>query len=189
MKDLLLVIDVQNVYFPGQPWACPSLPRTVENIRRLLDSPACGQQYDVLFTRYLASGEPKGRWASYNSEYRDINEDACLSEIASPLKPYLKKWPLLDKCTYSSCYIPQIREAVSRFDRILLSGVVAECCILSTMMGLIDEGAHVCYLKDAVSGQSPEWEERIEKIAASFAPIHTEVLTTEEYYCSRYMTT
>ena len=184
MKDLMLVIDVQNVYFPGQPWACPSLPRTVNNIKMLLDSPACGRKFDVLFTQYLAAKEPKGRWAQYNAEYREINEDPDLSEIAGSLKPYLDKWPVCDKHTYSSCYIPEIREAISRYDRILLTGVVAECCILATMTSLIDEGAHVCYLKDAISGQSQEWEDMIEKIAASFAPIHTEVLSTEDFLSS-----
>ena len=113
MKDLMLVIDVQNVYFPGQPWACPSLPRTVNNIKMLLDSPACGRKFDVLFTQYLAAKEPKGRWAQYNAEYREINEDPDLSEIAGSLKPYLDKWPVCDKHTYSSCYIPEIREAIS----------------------------------------------------------------------------
>lgn len=181
MKDLLLVIDIQNVYFPEHPWACPTLPRTVDNVKKLLDSPACGQDFDVLFTQYLASQEPQGCWAQYNSEYSEINEDSHLSEIADTLKPYLTKWPLREKNTYSSCYIPEVRDAVLRYNRIILTGVVAECCILSTMMALIDEGARVCYLKDAISGQSQEWEDQIEKIAASFAPIHVEILDTEEY--------
>lgn len=181
MKDLLLVIDVQNVYFPKQPWACPSLPAAWKNIQRLLDSPSCGHAYDVVFTQYLAPKEPKGRWNQYNQEYRDINADPYLSKLAGPLTPYLEKWPVYVKSTYSSCSIPELRTIPGQYDRILLTGVVAECCILSTMMSFIDEGAHVCYLKDAIAGQSPEWEARIEAIAASFSPVHTEVLGTDEY--------
>lgn len=30
MKDLLLVTDIQNVYFPDQSWVCPSVLRTFE---------------------------------------------------------------------------------------------------------------------------------------------------------------
>ena len=181
MKDLLLVIDVQNVYFPEQPWACPSLPKAVKTIQTLLDSPHCGSSYEVLFTQYLAPQTPKGRWNQYNQEYRDINADPYLAELAAPLKPYLEKWPVYVKNTYSSCSIPELRRILGQYDRILLTGVVAECCILSTMMSLIDEGAHVCYLKDGIAGQSPEWEARIEAVAASFSPIHTEVLTAKEY--------
>lgn len=181
MKDLLLVIDIQNVYFPGQPWACPSLPRTVENVKWLLDASACGRDFDVMFTRYLAAKEPTGRWAQYNLEYEAINEDEYLSEIAEPMKPYLTKWPVYDKSTYSSCYISELMDNLSKYRRILLTGVVAECCILATMTALVDAGAYVCYLKDAISGQSQEWENTIEKIASSFSPIHSEILSTEEY--------
>ena len=37
-NDLLLVIDMQNVYLPGQEWACPSIIRSSGHIRTLLDS-------------------------------------------------------------------------------------------------------------------------------------------------------
>lgn len=181
MKDLLLVIDLQNVYFPGQPWACPSLPRTMENVKKLLDSPACGRSFDVAFTQYLANSAPIGRWEQYNTEYYDINHDEFLCAMANDLEAYQKIWPTYTKSTYSSCSIPEIMDAVSNYDRILLTGVVAECCILATLTGLIDAGAHVCYLKDGISGQSPEWEETIAQIAGTFSPIHTEVRTTAEY--------
>lgn len=181
MKDLLLIIDIQNVYFPGQPWACPSVSKTLKNVKKLLDSPACGRAFDVMFTQYLAAEDPKGRWKLYNSEYKDINESEFLCAMADELKPYQEKWPTYTKSTYSSCYVPEIMDAVFKYDRIILTGVVAECCILATMTGLIDAGAHVCYLKDGVSGQSQEWEDTMEKVAASFAPMHTEVLRTEEY--------
>lgn len=181
MKDLLLIIDIQNVYFPGQPWACPSVPRTIENVKKLLNSPSCGHDFDVIFTQYLAAEHPKGRWNLYNSEYKDINENDFLCSIADELKPYQEKWPTYTKNTYSSCYIPEIKDAIFKYDRIILTGVVAECCILATMTGLIDAGAHVCYLKDGVSGQSQEWEDTIEGIAASFAPVHAQILSTEEY--------
>lgn len=181
MKDLLLVIDVQNVYFPGQPWACPSAPKMVENIKKLLDSPACGRDFDVMFTQYLAAEDPKGRWTKYNAEYKEINEDPFLCDMEESMKPYQEKWPTYTKSTYSSCYIPEIMDAIFKYDRIILTGVVAECCILATMTALVDAGAHVCYLKDGVAGQSQEWEDTVERIAATFAPIHAEVMTTEEY--------
>ena len=38
MNDLLLVIDMQNVYLPDQPWACETAARTKENILKLLEN-------------------------------------------------------------------------------------------------------------------------------------------------------
>ena len=35
--DLLLVIDLQNVYTEGQPWACCHIRQAARNIRRLLE--------------------------------------------------------------------------------------------------------------------------------------------------------
>ena len=32
VKDLLLVIDMQNVYAPGGKWCCPGSEAAVENI-------------------------------------------------------------------------------------------------------------------------------------------------------------
>lgn len=37
MNDLLLVIDMQNVYLPDQPWACETVAHTKANILKLLE--------------------------------------------------------------------------------------------------------------------------------------------------------
>ena len=63
----------------------------------------------------------------------------------------------------------------------MLTGVVAECCVLATMMEAIDLGRPVIYLTDAISGQSEEKEAQIRALAESFAPMHTTVETSEEY--------
>ena len=55
-EDLLLAIDMQNVYTDGQPWACCGIEQAADAIRRLLDAQVCGQ---VMFTRFLP---PEIRW-------------------------------------------------------------------------------------------------------------------------------
>lgn len=187
MKDLLLIIDMQNVYLPGQPWACPSIPDILPNILSLLDSPLCGSYFDVIFTQYTAPENPRGRWKQYNEAHKAINENVWQNQMISELKPYLKHWPLYKKSTYSSCSVPQIMDTIENYGRIALCGVIAECCILATAEALIDAGAHVCYLKDAVSGQSSTNEDVVIKLMESFSPIHTKVLTVREYlsYCKR----
>lgn len=181
MKDLLLVIDMQNVYMPGGPWACPSMPEALEQILKLLEHPACGKAYDVIFTRYIAPEEPSGRWEQYNESNQRINESPFLNQIVPQLQSFLMKWRFCDKSTYSACSVPVIMDTLGNYDRILMTGVVAECCVLSTLLGLIDTGAHVIYLRDAVAGRSGSLEQTIQGLAEDFSPIHTQVMDTDEY--------
>ena len=177
-NDLLLAIDFQNIYLPGQEWACPSMPGSIENVRKLITS---GQIGHILFTQYLAAQQPVGTWKTYNEEYRHLNEDPYLCDIVEELKPFLAQYPLAVKSTYSSLKCGQVLEAAGKADAVVLTGVVAECCILATLMEGIDLGCKMIYLYDACSGQTPENEAAIRRIAESFAPMHTLVMSTEEY--------
>lgn len=188
MKDLLLIIDMQNVYLPGQLWGCPSMPSVIRRIQTLLDSPACGKDFDVIFTRYIAAEHPIGRWKQYNQKNADINRNPYLNQIVPELQSYLIQWPFYDKSTYSACSIPQLSDALTSHNRILLTGVVAECCVLATAEGLIDLGAHVLYLQDAVAGQDEESGLFVRRLMKRFSPVHTQVLTVQDYlrdYCTK----
>ena len=57
MNDLLLVIDMQNVYLPDQPWACETVAHTKANILKLLEKYPKNQ---TIFTRYIAAKHPVG---------------------------------------------------------------------------------------------------------------------------------
>ena len=70
------------------------------------------------------------------------------------------------------------------YDRILLAGVVAECCVLSTLMAAMDAGKKVVYLTDCVAGQSEEYERAVQKIAEIYVPMHTLVLDSTAYLSS-----
>lgn len=180
--DLLLVVDMQNVYLDGQPWACIRTRETAEKICRILKTESAEQ---VIFTRFISDPDAKGAWRDYNRENREINENLWMNELVDELKPWTELWPVLDKCTYSSFSIPEVAAAATEADHVVLAGVVAECCILATLLAGIDMGFHIIYLKDAVSGQSSELEEEIAGLADKFAPVHTEVLTVEEYLCRK----
>lgn len=172
---------MQNVYLPGQPWACPSMPLASLQIQRLLDASACGIAYDVIFTRYIASRRPTGRWKQYNKKNALINDNPFLNQIIPQLQSYLIKWPFYDKSTYSACSIPELSARLPGYKRILLAGVVAECCVLATAEGLIDTGAQVLYLKDAIAGQDRESEQIICRLMKRFSPVHTRILTVSDY--------
>ncbi len=177
-RDLLLVIDMQNVYTKGQAWACRNTRQTSAAIRRLLDAEVCA---NVLFTRYLASQQPAGVWAEYNRLNEAINKDRFANEMMPEFVPYLERWPLLTKSVYSSFAIPEVKKAAQKAGRVLITGVVAECCILSTVLAGIDEGCKIIYLKDAVSGLTAESEAETEKIISYFAPLHAQIMTVDDY--------
>lgn len=177
-NDLLLVVDMQNVYRPGEPWQCPSMGRSVEHIRRLLDAEVTEQ---TVFTRFTASENPSGTWREYNRAYAEINSSRYLNEIVEELQPYTEKYPVYDKQVYSSFKIPELVKMATRAEHVLLSGVVAECCIAATLLEAIDLGYKVIYLEDCISGQTDQNEESICTLAKSFSPMHTLVMDSGRY--------
>lgn len=179
MNDLLLIIDMQKVYEDGQPWCCPAFNQVQNNIITLLTAKPTPDP--VVFTRYVAPTHPVGTWKNYNQKYTDINNAAKLSELTEALKPYAKHSRIYNKSTYSALGIPALQEMLNSIDRIIITGVVAQCCVLSTVMGLIDTGIPIIYLQDAVAGQSVDSEEMTTAVIKSFSPIHTSIMTTAEY--------
>jgi nicotinamidase-related amidase len=93
----------------------------------------------------------------------------------------IKKFPVYVKSSYSSFTIPEIRKATCHADRVVLTGVVAECCVLSTAFALIDEGVKVLYLTDAVAGIDDETEMAAVKVLEGLCPTQVQLMTTKEY--------
>lgn len=181
MNDLLLVIDMQNIYTTGQKWACLDTEGAALRINRLIESGVCS---DVIFTRFLASKTPSGVWKDYNREYTKVNQDVWSNEMIASLRPALNKYPLYTKSVYSSLAIPEVLTAAKKADRVIVTGVVAECCVLSTVFALIDAGIYVIYLTDAVSGLDKEKEAATELTLSGLSPLHLSMMTTDEYLVS-----
>lgn len=176
--DLVLVIDMQNVYTKGQKWECRDMDRVADNILRILQDPRCEQ---AIFTRYLPAKQPSGVWKEYNKVNREVNEDVFANEMMPQFAEVLKKYPLYTKSVYSSLAIPEVSEAVHQADRVIITGVVAECCVLSTLFALIDEGVYAVYLRDGVAGLDRPKEQATELILSGLAPLHLDMMTVEEY--------
>ena len=77
--------------------------------------------------------------------------------------------------------IPEVRAAAEAAERVVLTGVVSECCVLSTAFAAIDMGCHVVWLKDAVAGFDRDKERGAELMLEGLSPVHTTLMTTEEY--------
>ena len=181
-EDLLLLVDFQNVYLPGYDWACPSMPEAMKNTIRLLDA---AQVPDYVMTKYIAPTEPIGRWAQYNETYKDINADEFLCAFPEELAPYASRAAaVLEKSTYSSMDPVAALAAAEGKKAVVLAGVTAECCILATMMDAIDRGYEVVYLCDCIAGQTVELESAVRGVAEVFSPIHTTIMSSDEYLAS-----
>lgn len=178
LGDLCLIIDMQNVYLPEQPWACRATNEVIQSIKNLIDLQLAD---NYIFTRYLAAKEPVGAWADYNQAYADINSNPWMNEIVSSLMPYTNIYPVYDKSTYSSYHNPDVAQLCKLAQRVVITGVVAECCVLATAYSAIDAGNKVIYLKDAITGLSLESEHITEQLIENFAPIHTKIMTVEDY--------
>lgn len=176
--DLVLVIDMQNVYRKGEPWACLHTDRAAENIRKVLDRRPAVR---ALFTKFVPPVHPEGAWKDYNQAYREINESVYLNELVPVLKKRAADYPVCEKSTYSSLRVPEVRDRAREAGRIILTGVVAECCVLATAFDAIDMGCHVVYLTDGVSGFDAAREEAAVLALKGLSPVHTAIMTTQEY--------
>ena len=180
-KDLILIIDMQNVYAEGGQWCCPKTESAAAKLRQLLDAAAVKEGADVIFTRFLAPDKPVGTWKAYNEENAAVNADAHANAMLAGFEKDLKRYPLYTKSTYSSLSIPAVREAALQAERVIVAGVVAECCVLATVMALIDEGVPVIYLTDAVAGISPETEAATELVLSGLEPLQIKRMSAEQY--------
>lgn len=177
-NDLLLVIDMQNVYTKNQHWGCTDTEGVAKRISELLVGKP---ELNTIFTQFIATDNPIGVWKDYNSKNEKINNDVCLNEIVPQLKPFTAKYPLYSKSTYSSTTIPEVYEEAKKAGRVVVSGVVADCCVLSTIFSLIDEGCYVVYLTDGISGIDKETEDATITTLKGLSPLHISFMTVAEY--------
>lgn len=184
MNDLLLVIDMQNVYLPDQPWACETAARTKENILKLLENHPKDQ---TIFTRYIAAEHPVGTWKTYNELNRKINENPWMNELMDGIKEAAESYPVYDKSTYSSFQVPTIRKAAQKADRVILTGrrfrVLCPFHFLRrpSTSGLQTHLAHRRHIRP----ESRLLEEETLHILQGLSPLHVEFLSTEDYLSNR----
>lgn len=176
--DKLAIIDMQKVYESGAPWECEGMSEAADNIIRLISA---GVMTDIALTRFMMPEEPHGSWMRYRSQYRDIHDEPSHSDIIDKLAPYAGEYPCFDKEGYSAYRCASFGEWAGDANRLVITGVIAECCVLATVLAAADRGANVIWLTDAVAGTSADKKRMAETILdEDFAP-HVTMMTTEEY--------
>lgn len=162
--DLLLVIDMQNVYLPGSPWACEGIVEASQYIEKIIPS-----FNHVVFTLFRPPESPKGQWCEYNRINQKIDEDEWMNEPLSIFKPYMNQRNTYFKSTYAFHH-PILED----YDTIYITGVVAECCVLSTIFSLIDEGKKVIILEPGIAGETRHKTQEIKDLLQGLSPLHVE---------------
>lgn len=177
-NDLLLVVDMQNVYKTGGKWQCLDTHGAAQRILKIIGSGI----KNVIFTRFIADEKnPHGVWSDYNKKYSDVNADSYANEMIEEFKEPLKKFPLYTKGVYSSLANEQVLKACKKADRVIICGVVAECCVLSTVFALIDQGIYTVYLTDGVSGLDKPKEDAVKLTLSGLSPLHVKMMSVNEY--------
>jgi nicotinamidase-related amidase len=166
----LVVVDMQRVFAADSPWASPDYRTAAAGIGRLL--PHFGER--VVFTRYVAPQPPTGAWVSYFEQWPfalvppdDPLFDLTLDPADHPVVtlPTFGKWG------------PELAALVG--ERIVLTGVSTDCCVLSTALPAADAGVEVVVPADACAGATPEDHRRALEAMALYAPL-VEVTTVDE---------
>ena len=178
MNDLLLVIDMQNVYTKGQKWECVGIENVAENIRNIILSKKCDK---VIFTRYISAKTPKGNWRVYNHINSDVNKNEWVNEIVPQLREISEQNPVYSKNVYSSLAVSEIYKAACDADRVIITGVVAECCVLSTIFQLVDAGIEAVYLTEGVASSCDEKKKAVQLIVEGLSPLHVKIMSVEKY--------
>ena len=176
--DLLLIIDMQNVYAKGGAWECMDTERAAKNILRVVESNAFD---NALITKFIAEKNPRGVWKDYNEQYRAINEDKNANELLPQIAVLSSRFKVFQKSKYSSLSVKQIRAAALKAKRVVVTGVVDDCCVLSTVFELIDAGVYTVYLTDATSGLNAQKAAATQLTLSGLSPLHVKLMTTEEY--------
>ncbi len=167
------------MYIEGGAWYCPYIKTATQNILEMIS--ARKRFTDIIFTKFIADESAEGVWKQYNIDNAEINEDAYANDLIDELKPVGEKFPVYSKSLYSSLSVPELKEAALKADRVLVSGVVAECCVLATVMSLIDARCKVIYLTDAVAGVDDATEQAVIQVLQGLSPLHVEFMTTAQY--------
>ena len=165
----LVVVDMQRVFADADSaWATPGYAPASAGVRRLL--PAFAGR--TVFTRFVAPARPEGAWAPY---YRDWPDQ--LRPADDPIWDLTPEFaggdaPVVTATTFGK-WGPDLAATTSGADRLIVTGVSTDCCVLSTALAAADAGRFVVVPEDACAGLSEADHRRALDAMALYAPLIT----------------
>jgi nicotinamidase-related amidase len=175
----LVVVDMQHVFADAaSAWATPGYATASAGVQRLLPAFA-GRS---VFTRFVAPERPEGAWVPY---YRDWPDQ--LRPADDPIWDLTPEFagtdaPIVTATTFGK-WGDALAAATDGSDRLVVTGVSTDCCLLSTALAAADAGRFVVVPEDACAGLSPADHRRALDAMALYGPLITissvdEVLAT-----------
>lgn len=167
----LVVVDVQNIFTdPDSPWASPMWPEVEPNIARLLE-----RFDDPIFTRWLAPTDRGRAWGPYMEEWpnADVPDDDQLLNLVDGM-------PAGDVVSARTFGKWEEIKNLGGTDHVVVCGLATDCCVITTVLGAVDDGAWVTVISDACGGAARENHD-VAIAAMSYFPPHVTVMTTDEF--------
>jgi nicotinamidase-related amidase len=165
----LVVVDMQRVFAePGSAWATPGYATASAGVQRLL--PAFAGR--TVLTRFVAPERPEGAWVPYYAEWPDQLRPA--DDPTWDLMPEFAAVdaPVVTATTFGK-WGPELAAATAGADRLVITGVSTDCCVLSTALAAADAGRSVVVPEDACAGLSDADHRRALDAMALYAPLIT----------------
>lgn len=152
MNSALILIDIQNDYFPGGKRELNQPERAARQAKRVLEF-FRAENLPVFHIRHVSTGE-KARFFLPNTAGTEIH----------PLVSPAEGEPVLVKHAPSAFLNTGLNEALRRIgvDQLVLCGMMSHMCIDTSVRAAKDLGFSVTLLEDACTTKDLEWDgERI----------------------------
>jgi nicotinamidase-related amidase len=165
----LVVVDMQRVFADaGSAWATPGYAAASAGVRRLL--PAFAGR--TVFTRFVAPERPTGAWIPYYREWPDQLRPAD-DPVWDVTPEFDTRGAAIVTATTFGKWGPDLAQATSGSDRLVVAGVSTDCCVLSTALAAADAGRFVTVPEDACAGASVADHRRALDAMALYRPLLT----------------
>lgn len=168
----LVVIDHQRIFAdPGSTWCAPEFAATVAPVRALAEHFA-GR---VVLTRWLPARDRAGSWRQYFETFGFADQDddhelfALVGSATAIDASGVTVGGTLDQRTFGK-YGPDLLAITGANPHLVLVGVSTDCCVLSTALAAVDDGATVTVIADACAGSSALNHQKALDVMALYAP-------------------
>ncbi|MDO9379609.1 MAG: cysteine hydrolase [Nocardioidaceae bacterium] len=159
----LVVVDMQEGFRTG-PWATPGFDALVPRVRALVDE----HEDRVVFTRFVPPADPQGAWAAYYDAWPfALTAPASTWDVVDGLDAAGR--PTVDAPTFGK-WGPALLEATGGSRDVVVCGVSTDCCVLSTVLAAVDDGASVGVVADACAGLDATSHRHALDVMALYAP-------------------
>lgn len=171
----LVVVDMQRVFGDADsPWAMPAFADVVPAVNALVER----FEGRTVFTRFVPPETPAGSWQDYYARW-----PFALTPAAAPFWELVPEVPTRGAAVIGaptmSKWVPALRDALGGSRDLVVCGVATDCCVLSTTLAAIDDGARVRVVADACAALSPESQKRSLAALALYGP-QVRVVTADQ---------